>query len=343
MTTFATPALDPDLRTFADTIADFARERLATAVRAAEESDTPSADLFARPAEQGLWTLGADERHGGGGADPLALVLAAGNAATTAPAVAAAMGSVHGALHAVRDEDTAALIAGDGLPAVPIDTADPLTSLKITPTGDGAMINGTAARVEGAGEASAFVVVDAEAGALIIDPAACRLSQPIARTGLRGWAPRTVTFTEVTCAAVLPATPERSRETRALLLGAAAAGVASSAAAAARGYVVTRHQFGAPIADLPAVAALTAEMEQDAHACAVEMIELAGAIAASAPWFQPSPDAARACAQRCARTAVRVAERAIQLHGGYGYLREYPVERALRDVVTLRALIAAIP
>jgi alkylation response protein AidB-like acyl-CoA dehydrogenase len=343
MTTFATPGLDPDLRTFADTIADFARERLATAVRAAEASDTPSADLLGRPAEQGLWTLGADERYGGGGADPLALVLAAGNAATAAPAVAAAMASVHGALHALRGEDAAPLVAGDGIPAVPIDTADPLTSLRIIRAGDGAVIDGTAARVEGAGEASAFVVVDAEAGAFVVDPAACRVSPPIARTGLRGWAPRTVTFTEVTCPTVLPAAPGRSRETRALLLGAAAAGVASSAAAAARGYVATRQQFGAPIAELPAVAALLSETEQDAHACAVEMVELAGAVTASAPAPRPSPDVAKACAQRCARTAVRVAERAIQLHGGYGYLREYPVERALRDVVTLRALIAAIP
>ena len=48
-----------------------------------------------------------------------------------------------------------------------------------------------------------------------------------------------------------------------------------------------------------------------------------------------SPDATRLCAmaKRFATDAgFEVANQALQLHGGYGYLRDYPVERVLRDL-----------
>jgi alkylation response protein AidB-like acyl-CoA dehydrogenase len=43
------------------------------------------------------------------------------------------------------------------------------------------------------------------------------------------------------------------------------------------------------------------------------------------------------------RVAVRLCLDAIQLFGGYGYLREFPVEGLLRDAISLRAMAAVVP
>lgn len=345
-TSFATaatvPWADPELREFADTAAGFARSRLAEAVAAAEETDAPPSDLLTRPAEQGFWTLGAAERHGGGGADLLALALAVGGVAAEAPAVAAAMAGVHAALHAVSGDAVAPLVSGAADAALPIliDARSPVATLRITPSADGARVEGTAPRVEGAAQAGTFVVLDDTAGAVIVEARQATIGPPLRRTGLRGWPPCPVTFTGAS-GPVHPAAGDHARQTLAVLLGAAASGVAFAAATAAEEYIAARHQFGAPIADLPAVATLAAAMAADARECAIGAVTDARFRAGHGT--PPDPAAARSAAVRCARTAVAVAERAIQLHGGYGYLTEYPVEHALRDAVTLRALIAAIP
>ena len=345
-TSFATaataPWVDPELREFAEMAAGFARSRLTEAGAAAEETDAPPADLFTRPAEQGFWTLGAAERYGGGGADLLALALAVGGVACGAPVVAAAMAGVHAALHAVAGDAVAPLVsaaAGGSLPIL-IDARSPAATLRITPSAGGARVEGTAPRVEGAAQAGAFVVLDDTAGAVVVDPRQAIIGPPIRRSGLRGWPPCPVTFTD-TSGPLHPGAVNRARQTLAVLLGAAASGVAFAAATAAEEYIAARHQFGAPIADLPAVAALAAATVADAREGAVGAVTAARFRAGHGT--PPDPAAARAVAVRCARTAVTVAERAIQLHGGYGYLTEYPVEHALRDAVTLRALITAIP
>jgi alkylation response protein AidB-like acyl-CoA dehydrogenase len=51
----------------------------------------------------------------------------------------------------------------------------------------------------------------------------------------------------------------------------------------------------------------------------------------------PLAECARA-ARVATAAAVRVADDGVQLHGGYGYVDDYPAERLLRDAVSLRAL-----
>jgi alkylation response protein AidB-like acyl-CoA dehydrogenase len=45
-------------------------------------------------------------------------------------------------------------------------------------------------------------------------------------------------------------------------------------------------------------------------------------------------------ARAAAAAAVRAADCAVQLHGGYGYVSDHPAERLLRDAISLRALAA---
>jgi alkylation response protein AidB-like acyl-CoA dehydrogenase len=121
---------------------------------------------------------------------------------------------------------------------------------------------------------------------------------------------------------------------RARLLGgvaAVAAGIAGAAFDAASTYARGRHQFGAPIARLAAVR----EALED------QALRVAGLLRAL---LAGPPDSlgAIAIADAGCSIALEAADSALQVHGGYGYLREYPVERAVRDAVSLRAA-AAIP
>ncbi|MGH3320091.1 MAG: acyl-CoA dehydrogenase family protein [Streptosporangiaceae bacterium] len=330
------PPLEDDLADLADAVRTFSADRLTEPAARAEESDTLREELVQALGGQGLWTLGVPERHGGGGADLLALSVAMQGIATVAPVAAAAVATAHAAYLAVAE---ASAVAAGGLPVL-IDTTDPLTSVRVTRCAAGWSVDGTASRVEGAGAAALFVVVDPEAGALLVEPSACTIGRPMRRCGLRGLPPHPVTFHDARfdVGASAPAEATRARATLLTLLGATACGIAESAWAAARDYAGSRAQFGRRLREFPALACRLDEMAEQTRGRLLILTDAAREAARQAGHASRT-DPARVAA-RCARTAVEVADAAIQLHGGYGYLAEYPVERGLRDAVTVRALVA---
>ena len=94
-------------------------------------------------------------------------------------------------------------------------------------------------------------------------------------------------------------------------------------------YTRTRRQFGQAIADFQATQFTLADMETGLQAARALLYFAADKVTAGAP------DATRfsAMAKRFATdTAMQVADRALQLHGGYGYLRDFPIERIYRDL-----------
>ena len=98
---------------------------------------------------------------------------------------------------------------------------------------------------------------------------------------------------------------------------------------AARGHLLAREQFGKPLAALQALRFRLADMATELEAARLMVLNAAAKLDARAP------DATlySAMAKRFATDAgFHVCNEALQLHGGYGYLRDYPVERFLRDV-----------
>jgi acyl-CoA dehydrogenase len=98
-------------------------------------------------------------------------------------------------------------------------------------------------------------------------------------------------------------------------------------------YSMERRQFGARIADFQLVQAMLADSETEAYAARCMVND------AASRYDRKDPDAgmlASCCKLFCTEMVGRVADRAVQIHGGAGYINEYKVERFYRDVRLLR-------
>ena len=114
-----------------------------------------------------------------------------------------------------------------------------------------------------------------------------------------------------------------------LNIGACSLGGAQRCLDEAVQYTRDRRQFGKAIADFQATQFTLADMETELQAARVLLY------AAAVKVTENAPDKTRfaAMAKRLATdTGSSVADRALQLHGGYGYLMDYPIERIWRDL-----------
>lgn len=112
-----------------------------------------------------------------------------------------------------------------------------------------------------------------------------------------------------------------------IALGAGAVGLARAAFDRALQYAKERHQFGQPIGKFQGVSFKLADMALE--------IELAQLMVLKAAWLLERKEK---CAREAAMAklfasemATRVAHKALQIHGGYGYMKEFPLERYSRD------------
>ncbi|MCA1711642.1 MAG: acyl-CoA dehydrogenase family protein [Actinobacteria bacterium] len=92
-------------------------------------------------------------------------------------------------------------------------------------------------------------------------------------------------------------------------------------------YAKQREQFGKPIAHFQAIAHKIAQMEMNYHACRNAVYKAAW-LKQEGKEHQLEASMAKAMT---GELSVQNALEAIQIHGGYGYLRDFPAERALRD------------
>lgn len=114
-------------------------------------------------------------------------------------------------------------------------------------------------------------------------------------------------------------------------IGALSVGIAQDALDKALAYAQEREQFGKTISSFQAVQFQLADMAME--------VELARNAVLKAAWLKdndkPFTKEAAIAKLFASETAVRNAERAVQIHGGYGYMREYEVERLMRDAKLL--------
>jgi alkylation response protein AidB-like acyl-CoA dehydrogenase len=110
-------------------------------------------------------------------------------------------------------------------------------------------------------------------------------------------------------------------------IGALAVGLARGALEESRTYARERRAFGRPIADFQAIRFYLADMRTETDAARL-LVQRAAFLADRGRPFTREASMAKVFA---AEAAMRACNKAIQIHGGYGYTKEFPVERYLRD------------
>lgn len=178
-------------------------------------------------------------------------------------------------------------------------------------------------------DVEADLVVLFEHRAVLVRSQDCRFT-PVGRTGFE---PASCSRVQVEAASVdvtdLPGDPASAVSVMRHGSAVIAAGIAGAAADTADAYVRGREQFGGPLMDLPTVRRSIADQLGWVRSC-LAMI-----------WGSDDGSTALpALLKHATDGAIDVAAAALQAHGGYGYLVEYPVERHLRDALTLRAATA---
>lgn len=276
----------------------------------------------------GVWTLGVAADRGGPGASQRTTSAALVQIGRHWPALGLASVQAHAAAGLLAgDERCTDLLARVHAGTATVAVAD-AGSAHVRLSRTAGTLRGHVDRVDAAAEAPYLLMLTGPDTALLAHPAACT-PVPLRRTGLAGALTRSLeirasgdTLTVLTGLDV-PAARARLR----LGIAAVAAGIAAAAADSAAGYASGRRQFGAALTAIP-----TVRQSLLAQAARTSVI-LDTVLAAEGE----DPVRSLATAREACDGAIDVAAAALQSHGGYGYLTEYPAERYLRDAVSLRA------
>ena len=351
--------LSDEQRAFHQMASDFAAGEMAPFAAEWDESCTFPVETLRKAAALGLAGLFVNEAHGGTGVSRLdgALIFEALAAGCTSTA---AYMSIHNMaawmVDAFGDDDQRArwlpgLIAMDVFasycltePGSGSDAAALRT--RAERDGDHYILNGSKAFISGGGASGLYLCMvrtggDGAAGisCLVIEDGTPGLSFGAQERKL-GWhsQPTAMLILEdcrVPLANRLGAEGEGFKMALKALdggrvnIGACSLGGARACFEAAREHMQTREQFGRKIAEFQALQFKLADMATEMEAARLMVLSAAAAIDAGAA------DATMRCAmaKRFATDAgFHICNEALQLHGGHGYLMDYPIERFLRDV-----------
>ncbi len=352
--------LTEDQRAFADTARQFAQAELAPHAAHWDAEGIFPRDVIAKAGELGFCGLYAPESAGGLQLPRLDATLVFEELAAVDPSTTAFI-TIHNmatwmlgtwATDEVRAEWGEALTSGQKLasycltePGSGSDAASIKTRAELV--GGEYVINGSKAFISGAGSTDVLVLMartgDAQSGASGISAFAVPAHLPGISYGKKeekmGWnsqPTRTISFDNVR----IPARNLLGREGEGfkiamkgldggrINIATCSVGAAQGALSHAQRYMQERKQFGKTLASFQALQFKLADMATELVA-ARQMVRLA-----ASKLDAGAPDASTYCAmaKRFATDAgFNVVNEALQLHGGYGYIREYPLERLLRD------------
>lgn len=350
-------SLDENQAAIREAIQAYVRSEVTPKAEAWDASKTLTRERMQGLAELGMLGLMVSEAAGGVGLSMLdaALVLAQVGRGDGGLAVAMANHAVvalpqleRDASASVKDAWLERCVSGEALCAWALEESGGATlnalETRAEESGEGWSLSG-AKRLVACGElADLFLVVarigDDEVGTFAVprDSSGVKVEKP-SLLGLRsgGLVDLELKGVELNAEARLCGGQEALAEALARFrcaLGAVAFGLGKRANECGASYALERKQFGQPIARFQAIQNRLADAEVGVQAAGA-LVEWAASEQGKGRVFGASTAKAFVHASRAAFDA---ADHAIQIHGGYGYVREYQVERMWRDAKTLAAL-----
>jgi acyl-CoA dehydrogenase len=345
--------LDEEQTMLTDAIHRYAEERMRKVFRDADEEGEIPADVLQAGWEIGLLPSGIPEEYGGFGAHSAVTSAVAteafawGDLAITLNLLAPGSVAIP-ILKAGTDEQKEQylpLFCDEGIPKIASALTEPTIqfdprNLMTTAVADGDhyLLNGTKVMVPLAADAEMFMIYANQEGqtqAFLVpaDAAGLTVGERDKWMGLRALPTHQLSLSDC----VVPLDQRVGGEAgidfglilnySRVTLGAAAVGVTHAAYEYALEYAKQRVQFGEPIAHRQSIAFMLAEMAIDVDAARTMVWEAA--------WLL---DQGKDATQEVAvmkhfvdDMSVRVTDQALQVLGGYGYMREYPVELWLRN------------
>ncbi|HHC6497871.1 TPA: acyl-CoA dehydrogenase family protein [Vibrio parahaemolyticus] len=351
--------LNEDQRAFADTAQQFSLERLAPMAAEWDEKQNFPKDVLREAGELGFLSLYTPEAHGGLGLSRLdaSIVfeqLSMGCTSTTAFMTIHNMVSWMVASFAtedVRAKYCPKLVTGEWLGSYCLtepNAGSDAASLTTTASkkGDTYVLNGGKAFISGAGETDVLVVMarTGEAGAkgvsaFVVPAQADGISygRKEPKMGWNSQPTRAVTFENV----VIPASHLLGEEGQGFIfamkgldggrinIATCSVGTAQQALNQATQYMQERKQFGKSLAQFQALQFKLADM-------ATELVAARQLVRYAASKLDlGDSDATTYCAMAkrfATDVGFQICDQALQIYGGYGYIKEYPMERYFRDV-----------
>ncbi len=349
-----------DQKRIRDAVAGFAQTEIAPGVAQRERDEVFPRDLVGRLAEMGILGMMVPEEYGGSGSDALSYILVIEELARVCASVSVIV-SVNNSVFCYpvwkygteeqKKTILAEVAAGRSLGAYALtepQSGSDAANQKTRAVRDGGdyVLNGSKAWITNAGEAGWYLVMamtDPDAGtrgitAFIVsasDPG-LRIGPPEDKMGLRSSKTAAIYLEDVRIPAsrrlgaegegfsIAMTTLDHSR----IGIAAQGIGIARACYDASTEYAQTRETFGKKLAEHEIIAFQIADMRVQIDAA--RMLTYRAAVLSEKPGQRFSKEAsmAKVYATEAANT---IAARAVQIFGGYGYSREYPVERYYRD------------
>ena len=349
-----------------ETVRRFVDARLIPAEDRVEHDDAVPAEIIAEMRELGLFGLSVPEEYGGLGltmSEESAIIRELTRASVVFRSVIGttvgigSQGIVMDGTEAQKREWLPKLAAGEAISSFALtepEAGSDAASLRTTAIreGDAYRINGTKRYITNAPRASVFTLMartepevkGAKGITAFIVPAntpGISLGKPDKKMGQRGAVTTDVIFEDciVPASAIVGGVPGKGFTTAMKVLdrgrihiAAVALGMCDRLIEMSLRYAVERKQFGQTISSFQLVQAMLADSKTDALATEA----LLGAVAAKFDRGENVSLSAASLKYFASEAVGRVADRAVQIHGGAGYMAEYKVERFYRDVRLLR-------
>jgi butyryl-CoA dehydrogenase len=354
-----TPELTEEQRLMQETVRAFARDEVLPKAAELDESGRFPAEIVAQMAELGLMGVAVPQELGGAGMDHVCYAVAVEEIARACASTAVIM-SAHNSLacdpilHFGSEEQKrrflVPLASGTALGCLALtepEAGSDAGALATTAVRDGEVyvVSGTKSFITNGPEADfcvLFAMTDREkkhkgvtAFVLEMDAKGLTLGAKERKLGITASPTSSLALEEVRIPAAnrLGAEGEGFKVAMHTLDGgrigiaAQAIGIARAGLEESLAYAQTRKAFGQPIAEFQAIQWMLADMATE--------IDAARLLAWRAAWMK---DQGRRHAKESAmaklfasETAMRSAVKAVQIHGGYGYIKDYPAERHFRD------------